>query len=72
MICERVLNVSEGILHARRGGGPRHARLVSRYLEQLDEAVFVIARQSERIANRILKRHVKNDSTPERMGKGAK
>jgi hypothetical protein len=38
----------------------------------LDEAVFVIARQSERIANRILKCHVKNDSTPARVRKGAK
>jgi hypothetical protein len=69
---EPVFDVSEGILHARCGGGLRHARLVSRQLEQLDEAVFVVARQSERIANRILKCHVTNDSTPERVSKGAK
>jgi hypothetical protein len=40
---ERVLDIGECILHARRGGSLRHARLVSRQLEQLGEAAFVIA-----------------------------
>ena len=52
VIPERVLDVGERILHARRGRGLRHARLVPRQLEQLDEAAFVVARQSERIGNR--------------------
>ena len=72
MIPERVLDVGEGILHARRGRGLRHARLVPRQFEQLDEAAFVVARQSERIGNRISKCHVRNDSTANVVGKGAK
>ena len=57
-------------MHSGRSHTLSEPDLLSRKIKQLRNAAFVVARQSERVGNRTLKRHVKEDSTPARRKRG--
>ena len=62
LVFEDVIQLGQRIMHSRCSHTLSEPDLLSRKVKQLRNAAFVVARQSERVRNRTLKRHVNKHS----------